>query len=100
MISLNIYRLQSGTTYVSQLELVNAIYKEYGKEKAVTIFLEFGKVMTPSTVPVIVQSPLEFGIYSHDLCLVAKQLHLPVQLLDSDGSVVRVSDVLSGIIVR
>lgn len=100
MISLNIYRLQSGTTYVSQLELVNAIYEEYDKEKAATILLEFGKVMTPSTVPVISQSPLEFGIYSHDLCLVAKQLHLPVQLLDSDGSVVRVSDALSGIIVR
>lgn len=98
MISLTVYKLPSGIAYVSQSELINAISEEYGEEKSDTIFSEFGKIITPSTVPVISESPLEFGIYPHDLCAVAKQLQLPIQLLDSDGAVVRVSDALSGII--
>lgn len=98
MISLTVYKHPSGITYVAQSQLINAIEEAYGQEKADTIFSEFGKIMTPSTVPVISESPLEFGIYPHDLCAVAEQLQLPIQLLDSDGAVVRVSDVLSGII--
>ncbi|ELZ5236963.1 hypothetical protein UMI69_002347 [Vibrio parahaemolyticus] len=98
MISLAVYKLPSGIAYVAHSELINAIEEAYGQEKADTIFSEFGKIMIPSTVLVISESPLEFGIYPHDLCAVAKQLQLSIQLLDSDGAVVRVSDVLSGII--
>ncbi|ELA7286599.1 hypothetical protein Q9885_001696 [Vibrio parahaemolyticus] len=98
MILLTILKIQSGTKYVSKSELIQAISEEYGEEKAAKIFLEFGKVMTPSTVPVISHNPLEFGIYLQDLCVMAKQLQLPIQLLDLDGSVIRVSDALSGII--
>ncbi len=98
MIFLTVYKHRSGITYVSQSELINAISEEYGQEKADTIFSEFGKIMIPSTVLVISENPLEFGIYPHDLCAVAKQLQLPMQLLDSEGAVVRVSDMLSGII--
>lgn len=99
MISLTVYKLPSGTSYVSQSELVNAISEEYSEEKAATIFSAFGIVMTPSTVPVISYNPIELGIYPHDLCVIAKQLQLPIQLLDSDGSVVRVSDASSGIVL-
>ncbi|MCS0437184.1 hypothetical protein [Vibrio diabolicus] len=98
MISLTVYKRPSGIAYVSQSELINAISEEYGQEKADAIFSEFGKIMTASTVLVISESPLEIGIYPHDLCAVAKQLQLPIQLLDSDAAVVRVSDALSGII--
>nr|WP_321386159.1 hypothetical protein [uncultured Vibrio sp.] len=64
------------------------------QEKAATIFSEFGKVITPSTIPVISQSPLEFGIYPHELCAVAKQLQLPIQLLDSVGAAAKVKRML------
>ncbi|EOV9520939.1 TPA: hypothetical protein NG675_000729 [Vibrio parahaemolyticus] len=98
MIFLTVYKHPSGIAYVSQSELINAILEEYGQEKADTIFSEFGKIMTPSTVPVISESPLEFRIYPHDLCAVAKQLQLSIQLLDSDGTLVRINDALSGIV--